>query len=227
MLIRKEWTDRRLNKLFAFYNRKYWDGQLKSFAVTGCNVRTLRARGAMGSCDSVNKLIMVDIPAHKNEKELRATLLHEMAHAASGKDTIAHGYQFWAQIEMLLQKQAPISVDNPEAPNHANFVDIIPKKFPLSRLAMQAAEARRTRKVLQLTQDMEVVEIDDDYIVSRFEDAAFSNLSWQAALWAVSSEVGLLDVGGKPKNNWAGRVIIKGRKAYKRKMRLFSGYRRN
>lgn len=105
------WTEARLKRLFDRYNRKFWRGRLKSYTV---RVKDLSGR-TMATCDDKLCALFIDAAKHKTDREIRATLLHEMAHAATPKDYPAHGYQFWGQLEMLLRKGAPVSIGFPEA----------------------------------------------------------------------------------------------------------------
>ena len=117
------WTDKRLGRLYELYNQRYWKGKLPSYAVS------IAAMEYWGQCFRERQSICIDIDRHKTDNQTRSTLLHEMAHAASTTG-LAHGYQFWAQIEHLLRQQAPINVSFSEAPGVGNVVDAIPKRCP-------------------------------------------------------------------------------------------------
>src|ERR1700722_3058469 len=68
------WSENRLQDIFAHYNRKYWQGRLPAYRLF---VATMPE--AMGLCESRSKLITLDVERHKSDREVRSTVLHEMA----------------------------------------------------------------------------------------------------------------------------------------------------
>jgi hypothetical protein len=105
------WTEQRLVYLFVRYNRRFWRGRLPKVRV--CAVAL---EGSLGEWDTEEREIRIDV-RHQSDREIRSTMLHEMAHlaanATAGHD---HGSKFWAQIERLLRQKAPITIGFPEAP---------------------------------------------------------------------------------------------------------------
>lgn len=135
------WTQWRLERLFRRYNAQYWDGKLSAYNV---GVGNLSKHGAVGLCDWREGRITVDVAAHDDDRDIRATLLHEMAHAADrSQSRYSHGDGFFAQIEHLLQKGAPITVKMPEMPGHVFPLAAVPEKYPLCRRAAARLEKRR------------------------------------------------------------------------------------
>jgi SprT-like family len=216
------WTQRRLEILFQEYNAQYFNGRLKNWGVA---IGSLDKHKAIGLCESAWKQLHIDtdriqIAAESSasaDDEVRSTLLHEMAHAAARR--MGHGYEFWEQIEKLLRQGAPVTLDSPEAPSSINFTDIIPKKFPLSRKAMEELEIQRARKVEQYAEKnhLKTQVVTDEHIITSFVDAAFSMpfASEVDVVSAVAERYGLFDISGKPKNSWAANIIVHGKKAYR------------
>ncbi len=107
------WTQARLQRLFERYDRRYWRGKLSR--VYAVEIADLSKNRHLGICYRKTRKIVLDITAHSKDREIRATLLHEMAHAADkSKSRHDHGDGFLAQIEYLLRKRAPITLQMPE-----------------------------------------------------------------------------------------------------------------
>src|SRR5579864_3548090 len=103
-----EWTEQRLQRLYARYNCRFWAGRLRAVRV-----RISDLADCYGEWDVEQQQIRIDIERHaNNDREIRSTLLHEMAHVAAGP---WHKSKFWLQIERLLRQRAPITVGFPEA----------------------------------------------------------------------------------------------------------------
>jgi hypothetical protein len=121
-----------------------------------------------------------------------------MAHAASRS---GHTVPFFAQLERLLKRRAPVKVDAAEAGQAEILADIVPKRFPLLRAKMQRAENRRARDVLKYMREEKLKghTVTDDMIVTRFQDAALE-LTWKQALIAIGLQYGLTDESGRPVN---------------------------
>jgi len=102
-----------LQRLFERYDRRYWRGKLsRVYAVENADLSKNRC---LGICYRKTRKIVLDITAHSKDRERRATLLREMAHAAdNSKSGHAHGDGFLAQIEYLLRQRAPITLQMPE-----------------------------------------------------------------------------------------------------------------
>lgn len=217
------WTDQRLERLFAHYNRKYWRGQLPGHRV---EIQDLQKEQYIGLYVRRARRILLDVGQHKSDQRIRSTLLHEMCHAAAGRDSYSHGYHFWLHVERLLRRGAPIRVGEPEAPHLKILAGAIPRKLRLARKAMVRVEMRRERRIEAYVKKHNLGPahtVKADEIVQEFEDAA-SELSWSKALLAIGGMYGLIDVGGKPTSRWAARVLAEAQKVHQRSRREYLEY---
>lgn len=217
------WNGKRLGQLFDRYKKRYWRGRLPRYrlVVGPCGEETV------GLCDSKRRTITVDVSAHRNDREVRGTMLHEMCHAAA-KRSRGHDVPFFAQTEKLLRARALITVDVPEAGSVRILADLVPRRFPLTRRLMERAEARRREPLEEAIKKFKIKPrvITDDDIVRDFESAAIQGLTWEAALLAVGVENGLVDETGRPLNRRASRIVRKGKVAHARERREFVADRR-
>jgi hypothetical protein len=180
----------------------------------------------MGQCDRKTRTITVDVVRHLCDAEIRSTLLHEMAHAAS-RTSKGHDLKFFAQLEKLLRKGARISIANPEAGRVISLADVVPRRFPLLRRKMQVAESHRVSQMLAVMRNTNaaVIEVTGADIVRQFEDAALE-VTWKGGLAAIGLENGLVDETGRPVNRWAAQIIRRSRKAYMRSRRVYLNAKR-
>ena len=133
------WTAERLQGMFERYNRKYWKGQLPVYRLAISVMPD-----AVGRCDSTRKVITINVEAHKSDREVRSTLLHEMAHAAASiRGSRGHDPKFFAQVEMLLRRRAAVAIDTPEAGGVRIFANLVPSRFPLLKRRIDQLEACR------------------------------------------------------------------------------------
>lgn len=95
------WTEARLVRLFSRYNRKFWSGRLR-----GWSVDMSPTIGLFGCCIKRTHQISVRIAAHDSDRQVRATLVHEMAHAAT---TVGHNARWRREMERLRRRGAPTS----------------------------------------------------------------------------------------------------------------------
>lgn len=137
------WTERRLNHLFARYNVRYWRGRLPKIVIY---IRELD--GAYGHMDWKQREIVIDLGAHASDRQIRDTLLHEMAHLAAGSKA-RHDSPFFSQVEHLLRQKAPLTVSFSETDDLRILADVVPRRFPLARHLMNRAENRRERMFLK------------------------------------------------------------------------------
>jgi hypothetical protein len=122
----ENWTIKRLQDLYEFYNKKYWRGGLPPCVVT----RLVLPGRVRGMCDPRKRHILIDVEAHQSERQIYATILHEMIHISRGRG--GHGESFIAEAERLLQMKAPVSGFGPRHPKK------IPRcRFPLCRAAAE------------------------------------------------------------------------------------------
>jgi len=208
------WTEERLRRLFRRYNQRYWRGKLSRYAVS---IGDLKEIHAVGLCKRAVHQVVVDIAAHDSDSEIRATLLHEMAHAADkSKSRYGHGDGFFEQIENLLRQRAPIRLSMPEMPGHTLPLVAVPKKFPLCRKAAVKLEAKRSaevKRVMRKHKDKPIIQINAEYLIHAFEDAAME-LTWEQAKRFIGQEYGLTDIEGRPITAWVRRLLPKARRAY-------------
>jgi hypothetical protein len=96
------WTDERLRRLFERYNARFWSGALAGWTAEFLSDHS----GAFGFCDKNAKRVEIRLETHKSDREVRATLVHEMAHAAVGAD---HD-ETW-RLEMVRLRKAGAPTD--------------------------------------------------------------------------------------------------------------------
>jgi hypothetical protein len=216
---KNEWTERRLQRLFGHYNRRFWRKRLPIVHIRICELD-----GNQGEFDRKKREIRIDMRSYASDRQIRATLLHEMAHLASRK--AGHGAEFWYQIELLLRQKALITVDSPETPGLIVLENVVPPRFPLARRMMNNAEKKRQREVLKSARysGLQIQKIGEQDILNSFEEAAQENPTWRQALLVVGREYGLIDVDCKPTDRWAADLIAKGRRAYVRARRDHLSY---
>jgi len=205
------WTQDRLERLFHRYDRLYFGGRLSNFSVLICD---LREKNAVGRCERSKHKIYIDVDEHRKDREIRSTLLHEMCHAAS---THGHGHEFFAQIENLLSRKAPITISSPEAGAVAKvYENIVPPRFPLARRAMLKAEAKRIRELNKKFPPGAVPIEDVGDLTRQFEEDAAELEKWKYALVGVAGPFGLVDDSGRPLTKWAKQMFPKWKRAYRR-----------
>jgi len=211
------WTEERLRRLFARYNRKYWRGQLPVYRLV---VGTIPE--AMGLCESRRKVITIDVERHKSDHEARSTVLHEMAHAAADiRGSRGHDPKFFAQVERLLQLRAPIGINTPEAGGVRILANLVPHRCPLLKRKIDQLEARRRKHFEKWVakSNVQPLVITDDDILGYFEDAALEGLTWRKAVIAVGLENGLVDETGRPLTRRAGQLLQKAKRKHARARR--------
>lgn len=216
------WTEERLQGMFERYNRKYWKGQLPAYRLAISVMPD-----AVGRCDWSRKVITISVEAHKSDREIRSTVLHEMAHAAASiRGSHGHDPEFFAQVEMLLRRKALIAIDTPEAGSVHILANLVPSRFPLLKRKIDRLEARRSGAMEKLIaeRNLQVRTMTDDDILQRFEDAAME-LTWKQALMVVGLENGLVDETGRPLTARSRRILGKAKPKHTRARREFLQYR--
>lgn len=196
------WTEQRLQRLFARYKRRFWAGRLPEVRV-----RILKLKNCYGECDAARREIRIDIDRHaNNDREIRSTLLHEMAHVAGGRD---HGSKFYFRVESLLRQGAPITISFSETDGLQIVKDAVPSRFPLARRLLNKAHDRQQRRLESQAQrsiDGDVTLTDED-LAQEFSDSEIAAFPWKRALWIVGSRYGLLDVDRRPKDRRSAAII--------------------
>jgi SprT-like family len=200
------WGEQRLQSLFERYNRIYWHGRLPHYNVTPAILECL------GRCYWRRRIIEIDPKQHKSDRHVRATLLHEMAHAATAGT--GHGLEYFAQMERLLRRGAVATIETGDAGGVRILDDIVPSRFPLLRKRVQRLEVRRANKINRLVAEKKLPTetIADDRIINDFANGEIAELPWKHALVVVSDQYGLTDETGRPKNEWARRIVAKAKK---------------
>jgi hypothetical protein len=95
-----EWTERRLHRLFDKYNKRFFKCQLIGWRAGF----TAEQPGEFGYCNPEIKQISIRIESHTSDRQVRATLVHEMAHATSSLD---HDDLWRMEMERLKKAGAP------------------------------------------------------------------------------------------------------------------------
>lgn len=210
------WTEERIRSLFLRYNRRYWRGQLPDYRLV-----IAAMPDALGLCDAKRKVITIDADQHKSDRELRGTILHEMAHAAAFiRGSRGHDLKFFAQLENLLRLRAPIAIDTPEAGGVRVYANLVPSRFPLLKRKIDLAETRRSMTLENFFAERNLPTrlITDEDILRDFESAAWE-VTWKPALIQIGLENGLIDETGRPVNRRANRLLQSGKRRYARARR--------
>ena len=213
---RRAWTEERLRDIFAAYNRKYWRGRLPVYRLV---IATMP--DAMGRCEWTRKVITIDVEQHKSDREVRSTLLHEMAHAAASiRGSRGHDPKFFAQLEKLLHVRAPIAIDTPEAGGVRILANLVPSRFPLLKRKIDQAEARRRKPIEKFIAEhnLPTTLITDDDIIGEFEEAAME-LTWKQAVILMGLQNGLVDETGRPLTSRSRRLLDKAKRRHARARR--------
>jgi hypothetical protein len=110
------WTDNRLQALFDHYNQRFWRGKLPRFRVYQRRFNT-----DLGHTSLITRKILIDTDAHQSDRQVRGTVLHEMAHLSailrkSNWKKYAmdrrHGGAFNHELRRLKQLKAPLSAED-------------------------------------------------------------------------------------------------------------------
>ena len=91
------WTHKRLQRLFDRYNVKFWGGKLPRYTV----IASILTPHELGICHIDERRIEIDPHAALDDREIHATLLHEMAHAATPDD--GHGPLWQSEMRRLIR----------------------------------------------------------------------------------------------------------------------------
>jgi len=207
------WSRRRLERAYAHYNKRFWKGKLPTFSVIAG--RPPGEKEYHGLCEWKEKRIYVNVVAHQTDRSVRDTLLHEMAHVGAGPTNprVSHGYKFLDQMEYLLRVGAPVSVGCPEMPDVKFYALAVPSRYPLCRAAAKRLQKRLERAI---PQDSPAHKITYEEILSNFDEAAIDGLSWKRARITLGKYNGLLDVQGRPVNEWARGILARGWRRFKK-----------
>lgn len=223
-MAKTRWTEDRLAKLFHRYNRLYWRGRLPKYTIRIS--APPKGETYVGLCKRRERLIIIDVMAHRSDREIRSTLLHEMAHAAdTGRGPFHHGYKFWAEIEKLLAQSAPIQIGFPEVPQLEDFHNAIPKRFPRARQKMNRVAAIEMSRIVKEHAGAKFIDMTnrqyEDFILRWAKDAAMEVASWDIASRVIEKDFGLFDIEMKPQNAYARRLLFRAKRVFLRERREF------
>lgn len=208
------WTISRLQRLFLHYNRKYWKERLPDYSVLIDNVMDPH-----GEIFFQEKLIKINVKLHKSDSEVRATVLHEMAHLAVGKE--GHNSAFFSELEKLLSLNAPIEIGFPENENR-KWLHVIPTRFHLLRKKLVRPYAKQQRVIERRIKGLKapVEKLTPERIEQLAEDAALEGLTWKLVFLVIVDDKGFVDADGKPLK-WAGPYIVAAKRGYRRGRRSY------
>jgi hypothetical protein len=103
------WSDRRLQRLFDRYNRRFFNCQLSSWTVS-CSaedVAVLKRQGFGGWCDFETKRISIAVGDFDWDYQVRRALVHEMAHATTLDGDHFGGEPWSEEMQRLRRAGAP------------------------------------------------------------------------------------------------------------------------
>jgi hypothetical protein len=209
------WGEKRLQWLFDRYNRKHWRGRLPRYRIVPTALECL------GQCHYRKRIIEIGPSRHESDRHVRATLLHEMAHAAAPGSR--HGLEFFAEMERLLRRGALVTIEAGDVGGVRILNDIVPRRFTLLRKKVQRLEARRANAISHLAaqKKLPTETITDERIINAVGDAEITDRTWKAALLKLGVEYGLTDESGRPKNQWARRIVAKAEKVHRNARRAY------
>jgi len=215
---RHTWKNERLQKLFTYYNKKYWNGRPPECSVVN---RDLKERECLALLVNRRKRILLDLTLQKSDLAIRETLLHEMCHLAATRDRYAHGCAFFAQLERLLSLRPGFRVRPCDLHITMNYVRR--SWYPLSHEAVARVDEVRLRYLKQVNPVLYALEMhwgNPNYgtILERFEEAALKSNSAKAH-WTMSRLYGLIDATGKPADRWSNLTFVEGRCIFNRTRR--------
>jgi len=212
------WDQTRLRRLFDRYDQKYFFGKLSHYRIVIASLED----HLIGRCEFAKRTIIIDVNKHHSDRELRGTVLHEMAHAAALIP--GHGIQFFAQVERLLRDGAPITVTDGCHGAVRIMANLVPVRFPLLKRKVDRLEARRAKPFVELikAKRVPVHDVTEEEILERFCDIdAGAAMTWKNACVVIGIEYALTDDRGRPLTAFARRVIAKARSKHYRARRGF------
>jgi hypothetical protein len=207
------WTDIRLQHLYAYYNRRFWNNQLPRYRVCQQTI----SDDALAYVLRRRRQIIIDIDQHQSDRQIRSTLLHEMAHVAAGPGT-GHDSAFFEQLERLLHMRAPIRPAFPENQRRP-LLESIPKRFRLCRRALAPLYNRRQRQIKKEFASASEESLEDVFL-ERVEEAALHGATWKSAVILAGTELGMLDIDDHLLP-WARRYAKPARQAYRQGRQVY------
>ena len=150
----------------------------------------------MGECRDADRVIRVDVRHHRSDRALRSTLLHEMCHAVAGSGT-RHNSPFFAQLEHLLSRRAPIGLGFPENPE-GRAVASIPARFVCCRRLYKTTFDREQRRLDRLLRRHRSPALTVEDIIDEFYEAANEGMTWRDTVAELGRRYRFLDIDGRP-----------------------------
>jgi hypothetical protein len=95
-----KWTQPRLQRLFRYYNTRYWGGELPEFRVVNRRLK----KGIAGWYDYKHKTIWIDLRPEKipADRYVKQVVLHECCHVATRQSRGPHGARFFHEVLRLI-----------------------------------------------------------------------------------------------------------------------------
>ena len=95
--------------------------------------------------ETSDRQIVIDLchRAHRSARQVQATLLHELCHAAAGP---GHGVVFFREVERLLVEDAPIYVDFGFYANEPEMAQVLDELPECRRMREHQERRRRMRE---------------------------------------------------------------------------------
>jgi len=206
------WTERRLQRLYQRYNRRYWRGELCSFKV-----EIEACRRSRGFTHHLTRRIVVDVDGPWLDDDIRLTLLHEMVHVAV-PDSPSHGLGFWLEVDRLLQKGAPAELVLPISPWFRAILgtQASPTQLYYCKRAVRKVEAARKR--LRQWEEQSDLEGKHRKIIAQFRTLA-PEATWTRALARIGQRTDLVDEYGKPRGGPKAKVLALVKKRFQEERR--------
>lgn len=214
----ERWTNDRLKALFDRYRVRYWP---RSRRLRRYRIESALLRGPYGRCSFEERVLLIDLCRHPSEREIRSTVLHEMAHAVVGRG--GHRAAFWTELESLLRQRAPITVGFPELGEAGKHLCVVPNRFRRCRKFFAPVYRRQQRELERQISQAGMPSYD--YTTGDMEtecfDAAFLNgATWRdmwprlAATWGFVDLDGCLLPWARKWRDAARRGYVRGRRSY-------------
>lgn len=189
-----KWTDRRLERLYARHNAKYWSGALPDdIAITN----EVSEEGNLGTFYRTEAAIVIDVSRHTSDRGVRDTVLHEMCHVATPDSAANGGHDsaFFEQLERLLTLGASVSVGFAEA-GGLRHLHQIPERFALCRAKFKREADRWQRQIARDFAGERAADLSPEMIEDDLVNAAIEGLTWKQAAAVVGREYALVDLDG-------------------------------
>lgn len=176
-----------------------------------------------GRWDCEARVLYVDETHHASDREVRATVLHEMVHPVLGRG--GHHAPFWTQLEYLLSRRAPITVGFPELNERGSHLTIIPSRFRRCRRLFRPVYERQQRAIARLPVQTTLTPGD---IEGECEDRAIEGAPWRA-IWSYQARTyaspwtAMCCRGPSPYQRAARRGYVRGRRFFLQGTRAAAG----